>query len=214
MAIFADREAAGRDLAESLRAWEGGDALVAGIPRGGVVVAGAVAAVLRLELTAVVVRKLGSPLQQEYALGAIADEVKIVDDAARRRQGVTPAQMQAVEESERRELARRSELFRGSCARVAGRTVLVVDDGVATGATASAACRSVRARGAAHIVLAVPVAPESWHPDPEEADQYVCPHSESRFWSVGEFYEDFAQTSDAEVVELLSRDPRTGPVSG
>jgi putative phosphoribosyl transferase len=214
MAIFADRADAGRDLAESLRVWRASDALVVGIPRGGVVVAAAVAGALQLDLIAVVVRKLGSPGQKEYALGAIADDVRFIDDDARRRQGVSATQMDAVERAERRELIRRSKLFGGSPTDVLERSVLVVDDGVATGATASAACRSLRARGASHVVLAVPVAPATWRPRESDVDEYICAHPQSEFWSVGEFYEDFAQTSDAEVVELLSRDPRAGTVSG
>jgi putative phosphoribosyl transferase len=207
MAIFADRIAAGRELARSLADWRHPDALVAGIPRGGIVVAAEVARALDLALVAVVVRKLGAPGQQEFAVGAIADDVRVLTEHAARPGIVTPAQLAAVESSERDELRRRSDLF-GGAGSVVGRTVLVVDDGVATGSTAMAACRSLRARGAGEIVLAVPVAPAEWMPDADAVDAYVCPHRMRGFWAVGEFYENFAQTSDAEVVELLSRDLR------
>ncbi len=207
MAIFADRVAAGRELARSLAAWEGGDAVVAGIPRGGVVVAAQVARSLGLVLGAVVVRKLGAPGQEEFAVGAIAEGVRVLTEHAARPGVVTPAQLATVEASEREELRRRSELF-GGAGSFHGRTVLVVDDGVATGSTAMAACRSLRAGGAGRVVLAVPVAPAEWSPEADTVDEYVCPHRMRRFWAVGEFYDDFAQTSDAEVVELLSPDLR------
>lgn len=207
MAIFADRTAAGADLAAGLAAWRGADAVIAGIPRGGIVVAAEVARVLGLPLAAIVVRKLGAPGQQEFAVGAIADDVRVLTEQGGRIGAATPAQLDAVEAVEREELRRRSVIF-GSIEGVAGRTVIVVDDGIATGATATAACRSLRGRDVAHIVLAVPVAPAAWTPDPVAVDEYVCPHRQERFWAVGEFYDDFAQTSDAEVVALLHHDPR------
>lgn len=205
--MFADRRAAGRELAAALSRWHRADAVVVGIPRGGVVVAAEVARALDLPLGAVVVRKLGAPGHEEYAMGAIADDERVLTELAGRRGAVTPAELAAVEAAERDELRRRAELF-GSDARVDGLSAIVVDDGVATGATATAACRSLRSRGVAELVLAVPVAPAEWMPEPEVVDHYVCPHRERRFWAVGEFYGDFAQTSDAEVVELLSHDLR------
>ncbi len=207
MAIFADRVAAGRELATSLAPWRGTDAVVAGIPRGGVVVAAEVARSLGLPLSTVVVRKLGAPAQEEFAVGAIAEDVRVLTPQAARPGLVTPAQLAEVEAAEREELRRRSELF-GGAESVTGRTGFVVDYGIATGATATAACRSLKARGAERVVLAAPVAPADWRPDPDAVDEYVCPHRMSRFWAVGEFYDDFTQTSDAEVVGLLSHDLR------
>lgn len=207
MAIFADRAAAGRELAGALEEWRDSDAVVAGIPRGGVVVAAAVARALGLTLTAVVVRKLGAPDHEEFAVGAIADDVRVLNEHATRPGIVTAEQLASVEANERAELRRRADLF-GRGEEVAGRAVIVVDDGIATGATATAACRSVKARGAERVVLAVPVAPAEWEPDPAVVDVYACPHRMRRFWAVGEFYDDFTQTTDAEVVEMLSHDLR------
>ena len=208
MALFADRTAAGRELAESLRGWSDPGTVVLGIPRGGVVVAAEVARVLALPLSAAVVRKLGAPSHEEFAVGAIAEDVRVINDAAVRAGRVTDEQLAHVEDIERIELRRRAALFGASVGRVTGHMAIVVDDGIATGATAQAACRSVRAHGAQRIVLAVPVAPADWRPDAETADDYVCPHRERDFWAVGQFYDDFTQTNDAEVVELLSHDPR------
>jgi len=203
MALFSDRRDAGRDLSASLREWMGTDAVVVGIPRGGVVVADAVARELALPLAAVVVRKLGAPGREEYAVGAIAAGVRVVDDVAVRAQRISAAQLAGVESRERAELERRAELFaRG--ADVGGRVAIVVDDGLATGATAIAACRAVRAMGASSVVLAVPVAPASWRPGPGLVEAYVCPHRPPEFWAVGGFYDDFHQTGDAEVVRLLA----------
>jgi putative phosphoribosyl transferase len=203
MAIFADRAHAGRELAEALRAWEGSDAVVLGIPRGGVVVAAEVARALSLPLGTAVVRKLGAPDREEYAIGAIAQDVRVLDDAALRAERVTPSELAAVEAAERAELRRRTEAFGAVGPDPAGRTAIVVDDGIATGASATAACRAVRTRGAREIVLAVPVAPARWLPDIDVVLAYVCPHRESPFWAVGQFYDDFAQTRDEEVMGLL-----------
>src|SRR6478735_12194355 len=128
MAIFADRAAAGRELAGPLAEWQGTDAVVFGIPRGGVVVAAEVARILGLELDVAVVRKLGSPSHEEYALGAIADGVRIVDPDAMRLSGVTDEQLQAVEDLERVELARRRRAFPRLPHSISGRAAIVVDD--------------------------------------------------------------------------------------
>ena len=186
--------------------WRGTDAAVLGIPRGGVVVAAEVARVLGLPLGAAVVRKLGTPGHEEFAVGAIAEGVRIVDPKAVRQGGVTPAQLASVEERERAELERRARAFDPSPIDVAGKVVIVVDDGVATGSTAMAACRAQRSRGAAQIVLAVPVAPAGWEAEASVVDRFVCPHLVADFWAVGQFYDDFTQTKDEEVARLLARD--------
>ncbi|GAA5098387.1 hypothetical protein GCM10025760_33490 [Microbacterium yannicii] len=207
MALFADRRAAGRELAAALQEWRGTDAVVLGIARGGVVVAAAVADALGLELDAVVVRKLGAAGHEEFAVGAIADGVRIVTPDALRWAGMSSKDLERVEAVERDELARRMEAYGSRGREVTGRTALVVDDGVATGASAVAACRAVRAREPERVVLAVPVAPERFAPPPDAVDDFVCPHRESDFWAVGEYYDDFRQTSDAEVMALLGGAP-------
>ncbi|HET6300052.1 phosphoribosyltransferase [Microbacterium sp.] len=204
MAIFADRADAGRVLAAALERWRGTDAIVFGIPRGGVVVAAEVARVLSLPLAAVVVRKLGAAHHEEFAVGAIAEDVRLVRPEAVRTGFTTPDELAKVEQREREELARRTRLFGASAVDMAGRTALVVDDGIATGATATVACRSLRARGASSIVLAVPVAPVDFVPEADSVDEYVCPNRIRDFWAVGQFYRDFRQTTDDEVIRLLS----------
>ncbi|MDQ7877864.1 phosphoribosyltransferase family protein [Microbacterium sp. QXD-8] len=203
MALFADRRAAGRELATALGEWRGTDAVVLGIPRGGVVVAAAVAEALGLELDAVVVRKLGASGHEEFAVGAIADGVRIVTPDAVRWAGMSATDLERVEAAERDELARRTDAYGSRLVDLTGRTALVVDDGVATGASAVAACRAVRARHPDRVVLAVPVAPERFMAPADAADDFVCPHRESDFWAVGEYYDHFGQTSDREVVALL-----------
>jgi putative phosphoribosyl transferase len=204
MTLFQGRPDAGRELAAALDAWSGTGAVVVGVARGGIPVGAEVARLLRLPLTAIAVRKLGTPGNEEFALGAIADGVRVVVDDALRRAEVSAKQLADIERRERVTLDRREELIPGSVD-LAGRTALVVDDGVATGATAEAACRAVRSRGAARVVLAVPVAPASWRPSSAVVDEWVCPHRQREFWSVGRFYADFRQTSDAEVARLLGR---------
>jgi len=203
VAEYADRAAAGAALVPTLIAWRGSDAIVVGIPRGGVVVAAAVARGLALPLTAVTVRKLGIPSQPEVAAGAIAADARVINPDAVRVGGVTPGQLAEVERIEGAELQRRTARYGADAAAAAGRTAIVVDDGVATGATAVAACRALRARGAARIVLAVPVAPAHWRPPPDALDEWVCPLQPRDFWAVGQYYDDFRQTGDEEVVALL-----------
>ncbi len=206
---FRDRHDAGRRLAAALAHLGREDPVVVGLPRGGVVVAYEVAQALGAPLDAVVVRKLGAPFQPELAIGAIGEDgVLIVDHDLAELCGLDEAGLDELVSRERRELERRSRRFRGDAAPlpVAGRTVLLVDDGIATGATARAAARVLRHRGAARIVLAVPVAP----PDVRArfagaVDQVICLETPANFGAVGQVYADFGQTSDEEVVELLQR---------
>ena len=207
--IFADRVEAGQQLARALGRFRDADVTVLGLPRGGVPVARQVADALGAPLDVVVVRKLGVPSHQELAMGAIGEGgVRVVSDDIMRSVGATEKQFAQVEAEERAELERRAERFRGERPRLdlTGKTAIVVDDGIATGATARAACQVVRALGAARIVVATPVAP----PGLEDrlldvADEFVCLDQPRHFAAVGQFYENFDQTTDAEVVDALAR---------
>jgi putative phosphoribosyl transferase len=179
--------------------------VVCGIPRGGVVVAAEVGRALALPLDVAVVRKLGATSNEEFAVGAIAEGVRVVRPDAVRLAGMGPEQLDFVEDMERVELRRRLVLFAGGQQELSGRTAIVVDDGIATGSTAIAACKTVRTRGADRVVLATPVAPAGWRPARDVADEYVCAYPIVEFWAVGQFYRDFTQTTDAEVVALLAR---------
>jgi len=205
MALFADRAHAGRDLAGSLERWRGTDAVVVGIARGGVVVADVVADTLALPLTAIAVRKLGVPGHEEVALGAIAAGVRVVDARAASRSGVDDEQLAVIEARERETLMRRQRLIPDAAVDVRGRTVLLIDDGVATGATANAAARGIRTARPGRVVLAVPVAPAEWRPDTDAVDEFVCPHPIERLWAVGAHYDDFTQTADEDVATILAR---------
>ncbi|MFJ9455691.1 phosphoribosyltransferase family protein [Kitasatospora sp. NPDC101447] len=205
---FADRTDAGRRLAARLGHVGGPGTVVVALPRGGVPVAAVVARALDAPLDICVIRKLGVPYQPELGMGAIGEDgVRVLNEQVIRLASVTDGQLAEVERRERAELERRARRYRGDrpSADVRGRTVVVVDDGIATGSTARAACRIVRARGAARVVLAVPVAPRDWTDRLEEvADELVCVDTPSPFFAIGEFYADFSQTEDAEVLRLLS----------
>jgi putative phosphoribosyl transferase len=204
---FRDRRHAGRELGAALAERRAEQPVVIGLPRGGVVVAAEVALALDAPLDVVVVRKLGAPFQPEYAIGALGEEgVVVVDDALVDDFGLRGAPLDGIIERERAELHRRSQRFRADLPPrpVAGRTVLLVDDGIATGSTARAAAQTLRARGAARIVLAVPVGP----PDVGDrfagyVDEVVCLERPQDFFAVGQAYEEFAPTGDDEVEELL-----------
>jgi putative phosphoribosyl transferase len=208
-AAFRDRPAAGRRLAERLLYLADEDVVVLGLPRGGVPVAFEVAAALKAPLDVIIVRKLGAPYQAELAMGAIGEDgVRALNADVVGVSGVGEAELAALERSERAGLARLAARLREGRVRtpVAGRTAVVVDDGIATGATARAACLVARAHGAGRVVLAVPVAPRrSLTSLADVADEVVCLETPWSFFSVGQFYQDFSQTSDKEVVALLAR---------
>jgi putative phosphoribosyl transferase len=205
--IFEDREDAGRRLAGALGDYRGADAVVLGLPRGGVPVAAQVAAALRIPLDVIIVRKLGVPGQPELAMGAVGEDgVVVLNDDVLAMAGVTAAQLERVESRERREVLTRAARFRRGAGHLplSGRTAIVVDDGVATGATARAACQVARAHGAARVVLAVPVgAPDTMAALRDEADEVVCLNSPGSFWAVGRYYRHFEQVDDEEVVRLI-----------
>ena len=213
--LLEDRVDAGRRLARLLDHLRGEPLVVLGLPRGGVPVAYEVARALGAPLDVIVVRKLGVPFQHELAMGAIGEDgVRVVNREIVRQIGIGDDELAAVEARERAELERRARRFRGDRPRlpVAGRTAVIVDDGIATGATARAACQVARAQGAARIVLAVPVAPHGWGERiGGDADELVCLGTPEPFVAIGQFYADFRQTSDEEVVDCLLAASRQGP---
>ena len=210
MLRFADRVDAGRRLAAQLEHLRGDDVVVLGLPRGGVPVAAEVARALGAPLDVIVVRKLGVPFQPELAMGAIGEgDVRVLDDEVLRLAAVDDSDLHEVEARERVELDARVQRFRGSRPRLdlTGRTALVVDDGMATGSTARAACRVARLLGARRVVMATPVAAPDTVAAFTEADEVVCVETPQGFSAVGQFYRDFTATSDDTVVELLHRWP-------
>lgn len=210
---FIDRVDAGRRLGQALAPWAGQDVVVVGLPRGGVPVAAEVARALGAPLDVVLVRKLGLPSQPELAMGAIGEGgVRILNDEVVRAGRVTREQLDEVEAREREELDRRASRYRRGRPRLplAGRVAIVVDDGIATGSTARAACQAVRLLGAQRVVLAVPLAPFDAMGDLRRiADEVVCVETPTRLRSVGEWYRDFSQTTDDQVIGLLDRASET-----
>lgn len=209
---FRDRADAGRRLAARLAAEPLGDAVVLGLPRGGVVVAAEVAAALGAPLDVIVVRKLGLPEAPEVAMGAIGEGgVRLLDHDLIRRLGVGDAQVAAVIRAEQRVLADRLRRFRvGPPPDLRGRTALVVDDGIATGATAAVACRVARRFGAARVVVAAPVGAPDAVAALRDADSVVCLVQPASFDAVGRWYTRFPPTSEAEVADLLHAARRRG----
>lgn len=203
-----DRMAAGRALAGLLEGYRGSDAMVLALPRGGVPVAWEIARALDLPLDLLPVRKLGMPGHAEYALGAIAGGcVRVLNPQALHGAAPDPEYLEQVTARERRELERREQLYRGERPppSLRGRTVLLVDDGLATGATMRAAVQAVRRQAPARIVLAVPVASrEALAELRARVEEIVCPLVPDWLSSIGEWYLDFAQTEDARVLAILS----------
>lgn len=207
-ARFRDRIDAGARLADALRGFEGPQTIVLGLPRGGVPVARLVADALGAPLDVLAVRKLGGPRHPEFAVGAIGETgVRLVHPEAVHLTRLSDDELALVEESERLELARRLHVYRDGRQRLdlEGKRAIVVDDGVATGATAAVACRVARRLGATEVILAVPVAPHDWETQlAGEADRFVAVLTPRDFWAVGQWYERFEQTTDDEVVALLA----------
>lgn len=205
---FRDRREAGRELAAALRVLPAHDPIVVALPRGGVPVAFEVARALGAPLDIALVRKLGAPMEPELGVGAIVEGGHVhVDTATVEALGISRAELERVIARETDELERRRRAYRGDRPPVAvgGRTVVLVDDGLATGVTATAAARALRARGAREVILAVPVCPTRvGGPVRAALDRLVCLRSPEPFLGVGDAYEDFAQTSDDEVVGLLA----------
>ncbi len=209
---FTDRADAGRRLARALQHLRNEDVVVLALPRGGFPVAAEVARALAAPLDVILVRKLGVPFQPELAMGAVGEGgVLVLNESVVRRAQVSAAELAEIEREARTEIDRRARRFRPGRDRVslAGRTALLVDDGVATGATARAACRVARELGASRVVLAAPVcALDAEASLRDEVDELVCLATPERFFGVGYFYDDFHQVSDEEVAELLRRAER------
>lgn len=206
--FFRDRRDAGRQLAVRLAPLCTEEPVVLGLPRGGIPVAYEVARALHAPLDVVIVRKLGLPSQPELGMGAIGEGgTRVLNRSVLSSARVTERELAAVEDRERVELERRARTYRGDRTRVPvrGRTVIIVDDGLATGGTALAAIQTARDQGASRVVLAVPVAPPSSVASlADHADDVVALHTPGDFRSLGEWYEDFGQTTDREVVALLT----------
>jgi len=207
--VFADRQSAGRDLARALRPLvENGDVLVLGLPRGGVPVAAEVAAELGAELDVFVVRKLGLPRQPELAMGAVATGgVRVLNRNVLEEAGVPEDVLDEVTRREASEVSARERRYRGDRppARLAGRTVVLVDDGLATGATMRAAVDAARLQEPARLIVAVPVAPRETVAALARSDvEVVALHRPEPFIAVGFWYADFTPTTDDEVTSLLN----------
>ncbi|MDH4277831.1 MAG: phosphoribosyltransferase [Acidimicrobiia bacterium] len=205
--MFSNRTDAGVRLADRLGHLRGGDTVVVGLPRGGVPVAYQVARTLDAPLDVILVRKLGVPHQPELAMGAIGEDgVRVIADDIVRMARVTDAELARVESRERIELDRRASLYRAGRKRIPlrGRVVIVVDDGVATGSTAKAACQVARQEGASRVILGVPVAPVDWTRRlVGVADELIALDTPEYFFGIGQFYRDFSATSDEEVIACL-----------
>ena len=210
---FKDRTEAGRKLAKALAAYKDQHPVILALPRGGVPVAAEVAATLHAPLDLILVRKIGLPIQPELAMGAVVDggaPIIVRNEDVIRLAGIDETEFKAICDSELAEIERRRQRYLGSRERsdVAGRIAIVIDDGIATGATIRAALRATRMRNPKKLVLAVPVAPTdnlaALHSD---ADEVVCLEDYEFFEAIGLYYKNFAQVTDEEVIEMLKRFP-------
>jgi putative phosphoribosyl transferase len=219
MMDFRDRSDAGRRLAKALSSYKDRHPVVLALPRGGVPVAAEVAAALDAPLDLILVRKIGVPTQPELAMGAVVDgtaPIVVRNEEVIELSGTTSDEFDAACASELEEIERRRQLYIGDRARaeIAGQVVIVIDDGIATGATTRAALQAIRNRKPKELVLAVPVAP----PDTitklrGEVDALICLETPELFGAIGYFYRDFRQVSDQEVVAILKRFPAKRPAS-
>jgi predicted phosphoribosyltransferase len=210
---FRDRSDAGRQLAKALAGYKGQQPVILALPRGGVPVAAEVAAALNAPLDLILVRKIGVPFQPELAMGAVVDggaPIVVRNEDVIRLAGIDESEFKAVCDEELAEIERRRQRYLGSRKRVdvSGRTAIVIDDGVATGATTRAALRATRMRKPKRLVLAVPVAPTDSLPALHgDADDIVCLEDHELFGAIGVYYADFSQVPDEEVIEILKRFP-------
>jgi putative phosphoribosyl transferase len=213
MMAFRDRSDAGRRLAKALSNYKGRNPVILALPRGGVLVAAEVAAALKAPLDLILVRKVGVPVQPELAMGAVVDgtaPIIVRNEEVIELSGTSAREFEDACANELAEIERRRQLYIGERARaeITGQVVIVIDDGIATGATTRAALQAIRKRNPKELVLAVPVAP----PDTieqlrQEVDDLICLEKPEIFGAIGYFYRDFSQVSDREVVEILKRFP-------
>ena len=216
---FRDRSDAGRRLAKALSKYKGRSAVILALPRGGVPVAAEVAAALDAPLDLILVRKIGVPTQPELAMGAVVDgtaPIVVRNEEVIELSGTTADQFDAACARDLAEIERRRQLYIGDRARAAitGQVVIVIDDGIATGATTRAALQAIRDRKPKELVLAVPVAPSDTITQlRSEVDALICLEMPESFGAIGYFYRDFRQVSDQEVVAMLERFPAKRPAS-
>ncbi|AOS96437.1 Putative phosphoribosyl transferase [Microbulbifer aggregans] len=207
MEPFTDRTEAGRRLAQTLTDLAGrDDVLLLALPRGGVPVGLELARALRVPLDLLLVRKLGVPGHEELAMGAVTANARVLNDSVLASLGISEAALDEVTRTERQELERRSRRYRGdrSVPKLTGKTVVLVDDGIATGATMEAAARAVREENPAELILAVPVAPpDALHRFAPLVDRIECLMSPQSFWAIGAWYRDFSQLTDEQVLEQM-----------
>ena len=209
MTFFTDRVDAGKRLASALKDFSGKNGIVLAIPRGGVVVGFEIARALNLPLDVIIPRKIGAPENPELAIGAVAEDgTAILDNQLIKYLGVSKEYVEIETKRQKHEIGRRLKLYRqdSSYPNLKGLDVIVVDDGIATGSTMKAALASVKNRGAASVTVAVPVGPPSTIEELKNtADRVVCLYTPEYFQAIGEFYTDFSQTPDEEVIMLLKR---------
>jgi putative phosphoribosyl transferase len=205
--LFRDRVEAGKKLAAALKGLKGDDILVLGIPRGGVVVAGEVAAALGAPLDVIITRKISAPAEPEYALGAVTQEGEvIIDRQAAESLGVSKEYLDEEAARRREEVKDRTEKFRGAAPfpPIEGKVVVIVDDGIATGSSVGAAVMYLKKRKPKEIVIAVPVAPaDAVETLSDDGNRVICLETPGPFFSIGEFYGNFEQVSDDEVRSIL-----------
>jgi predicted phosphoribosyltransferase len=218
MSLFLNRQDAGRQLAKALSGYKNRHPVVLALPRGGVPVAAEVASYLDAPIDLVLVRKIGVPTQPELAMGAVVDggaPIVIRNDDVIFSAGIAADEFNAVRDLELAEIERRRQRYIGDRPRVeiTGAVAIVIDDGIATGATMKAALRAVRKRGPRELVLAVPVAPGDTIEDLRaEVDALICLETPAIFGAIGFFYDDFRQVSDNEVIAILNRFPPKRPI--
>jgi len=216
MAFFSDRADAGKRLASALTNFAGKNAIVLTIPRGGVVVGYEISKALRLPLDVIIPHKIGAPDNAELAIGAMTEDGTIIlDKSLVSYLGVSEEYIKAESERQKHEINRRLKMYRQNepYANLSGTDVIIVDDGIATGSTMKAALASVKNRGARSVTVAVPVGPPSTINElKRQADRVVCLYMPEYFGAIGQFYRDFNQTTDEEVIELLkeNRQERRG----